>query len=61
MVMQEILCPLVESTTSIISSLGYVGIFFLMVLENALIPIPSEVVMPSSGLLVSVGKLGLLG
>ena len=59
--MQKILGPLVESTTSIISSLGYVGIFFLMVLESALIPIPSEVIMPFSGFLVSVGKLGLLG
>jgi membrane protein DedA with SNARE-associated domain len=61
MAIQEILGPLVQSTTSIISSLGYVGIFFLMVLESALIPIPSEVIMPFSGFLVSVGKLGLLG
>lgn len=61
MAVQEILGPLVQTTTSIISSLGYVGIFFLMVLESALIPIPSEVIMPFSGFLVSVGKLGLLG
>jgi membrane protein DedA with SNARE-associated domain len=61
MAIQEILGPLVQSTTSIISGLGYVGIFFLMVLESALIPIPSEVIMPFSGFLVSVGKLGLLG
>jgi len=61
MAIQEILGPLVQSTTSIISSLGYVGIFFLMVLESALVPIPSEVIMPFSGFLVSVGKLGLLG
>lgn len=61
MPIQEILAPLVQSTTSIISNLGYVGIFFLMVLESALIPIPSEVIMPFSGFLVSVGKLGLLG
>jgi membrane protein DedA with SNARE-associated domain len=61
MAIQEILGPLVQTITSIISSLGYVGIFFLMVLESALIPIPSEVIMPFSGFLVSVGKLGLLG
>jgi membrane protein DedA with SNARE-associated domain len=61
MAIHEILGPLVQYTTSIISSLGYVGIFFLMVLESALIPIPSEVIMPFSGFLVSVGKLGLLG
>jgi membrane protein DedA with SNARE-associated domain len=61
MAIQEILGPLVQTITSIISSLGYVGIFFLMVLESALIPIPSEVIMPFSGFLVSVGKLGMLG
>jgi membrane protein DedA with SNARE-associated domain len=61
MAIQEILGPLVQNITSIISSLGYVGIFFLMVLESALIPIPSEVIMPFSGFLVSVGKLGLPG
>jgi membrane protein DedA with SNARE-associated domain len=61
MAIQEIIGPLVQTTTSIISSMGYVGIFFLMVLESALIPIPSEVIMPFSGFLVSVGKLGLVG
>lgn len=61
MAIHEILVPLVQSITSIISNLGYGGIFFLMVLESALIPIPSEVIMPFSGFLVSVGKLGLVG
>ena len=37
---------------NIISSLGYGGIFFLMALESALIPIPSEIIMPFSGFLV---------
>ena len=57
----EILRPLVEFITSVISSLGYGGIFFLMILESALIPIPSEIIMPFSGFLVSTGKLGSVG
>jgi membrane protein DedA with SNARE-associated domain len=57
----EILRPLVEFITSVISSLGYGGIFFLMVLESALIPIPSEIIMPFSGFLASTGKLGSVG
>ncbi|MGA8913530.1 MAG: DedA family protein [Nitrososphaeraceae archaeon] len=57
----EILRPLVEFITSVISSLGYGGIFFLMILESALIPIPSEIIMPFSGFLASTGKLGSLG
>lgn len=39
-----------------ISTAGYLGIFVLMALESALIPIPSEVTMPFSGYLVSVGR-----
>jgi membrane protein DedA with SNARE-associated domain len=61
MAISEILAPLVQFISSIILNLGYVGIFFLMILESALVPIPSEVIMPFSGFLVSVGKLGLVG
>jgi membrane protein DedA with SNARE-associated domain len=57
LVLFEILAPLVDFITSQISNLGYVGIFFLMVLESALIPIPSEIIMPFSGFLVSEKKL----
>lgn len=57
----EILSPLVQSITSMISSLGYGGIFLLMILESALIPIPSEIIMPFSGFLVATGKLGSIG
>src|ERR687887_2322688 len=57
----EILKPLVEFITSVISIMGYPGIFFLMILESALIPIPSEIIMPFSGFLVSAGKLGSIG
>jgi membrane protein DedA with SNARE-associated domain len=53
----EILKPLVEFITSFIAHLGYAGIFSLMILESALIPIPSEIIMPFSGFLSSTGKL----
>ncbi len=57
----EILRPIVESITSIISTMSYPGIFFLMILESALIPIPSEIIMPFSGFLASTGKLSSVG
>ena len=50
-----------EFITSFIANLGYPGIFILMVLESALIPIPSEIIMPFSGFLVTAGKLGYIG
>lgn len=51
----EILKPVIDFVISIISGLGYPGIFLLMILESALIPIPSEIIMPFSGFLVSNG------
>ncbi|CAN5452017.1 DedA family protein [soil metagenome] len=51
----EILKPVIDFVISFISSLGYPGIFLLMILESALIPIPSEIIMPFSGFLVSNG------
>ena len=56
-VVLELLKPLIEFITSFIGQLGYSGIFFLMILESALIPIPSEIIMPFSGFLSSTGRL----
>jgi membrane protein DedA with SNARE-associated domain len=39
-----------------ISTLGYAGVFILMTMESALIPIPSEVTMPFSGSLIASGQ-----
>lgn len=44
----------------LISTTGYIGIFILMFLESALIPIPSEITMPFSGFLVSTGQLNFV-
>lgn len=60
MVTAEILGNLSNFIIQTISNSGYVGIFFLMVAESALIPIPSEVIMPFSGYLVSTGKFNVI-
>lgn len=44
---------------SFIETTRYLGIFILMALESALIPIPSEITMPFSGFLASKGILSL--
>src|SRR3989344_3026394 len=46
-----------EFIIQFIQSTGYVGIFILMTLESALIPIPSEVTMPFAGYLAHNGNL----
>ena len=46
----------------LISTLGYPGIIFLMALESACMPIPSEIVMPFAGYLVyAAGQPGFDG
>ena len=44
-----------------IENTGYLGIFILMTLESALVPIPSEITMPFAGFLVQRGELNLAG
>jgi membrane protein DedA with SNARE-associated domain len=45
---------------STISQLGYVGIFFLMMLESMILPVPSEFVMPFAGFLVAQGSFNVI-
>jgi len=46
---------------TVISTLGYPGIVLTMAIESALIPLPSEIIMPFSGYLVSTGRFSMLG
>ena len=45
----------------VIEGVGYVGIAFLMFLENVFPPIPSEVIMPLAGFTAAKGDLTLWG
>ncbi|HEY8085137.1 MAG TPA: DedA family protein, partial [Methylophilaceae bacterium] len=42
-----------------ISATGYLGVSSLMALESACIPLPSEIIMPFAGYLVSIGRFNL--
>lgn len=44
-----------------IGLLGYVGVALMMAIESACIPLPSEIIMPFSGYLVSTGRFSLFG
>jgi len=44
---------------AVISAGGYTGIAVLMAIESACIPLPSEIIMPFSGYLVSTGRFDL--
>jgi membrane protein DedA with SNARE-associated domain len=57
----SIVDPLVNFCTDLIGEIGYAGVFVLMTLESACIPIPSEATMLFAGFKVSDGDLTLLG
>ncbi len=44
---------------SVISSYTYVGIFLLMTLESASLPIPSEIILPAAGALSASGAINI--
>jgi membrane protein DedA with SNARE-associated domain len=44
-----------------ISTFGYTGIVITMAIESACIPLPSEIIMPFSGYLVSTGQFSMMG
>jgi len=46
-----------EYVTAFIAAVGYPGIFVLMALESMITPLPSELVMPFAGFLVSTNAL----
>src|SRR5713101_2107030 len=46
-----------NTIVSLLYQTGYLGVFLLMVAESATLPIPSEVVLPLGGYLVSQGRL----
>jgi membrane protein DedA with SNARE-associated domain len=46
-----------QNVTATVQSWGYVGLFVAMALESSSLPIPSEVILPFAGYLVSQGLL----
>jgi len=54
-----LIAALAQFIRSGISALGYGGIVWMMAVESACIPLPSEIIMPFSGFLVHEGRFSL--
>lgn len=52
---------MLDQITDAIAHFGYWGIALLMLLENVIPPIPSEVIMPLAGFAVAKGEMDMLG
>jgi membrane protein DedA with SNARE-associated domain len=59
--MNHIVASLAHFIIAVISASGYAGVVFLMGIESACIPLPSEIIMPFAGYLVHTGRLSLIG
>jgi membrane protein DedA with SNARE-associated domain len=57
----QVISAVASWIVGVISTTGYLGIVFLMAIESACIPLPSEVIMPFAGYLASIGKVSLIG
>ena len=56
---EQIIALAASWLVAVISAGGYGGIVLLMAIESACIPLPSEIIMPFAGYLVSTGDMNL--
>ena len=56
----DIINALGAAIVTVIGTTGYFGIAALMAIESMCIPLPSELIMPFAGYLVSTGQLSLI-
>jgi membrane protein DedA with SNARE-associated domain len=59
--LDQVISALAAWIVAVISATGYFGVMILMAIESACIPLPSEVIMPFAGYLVSIGQFSLIG
>jgi membrane protein DedA with SNARE-associated domain len=57
----SVIDPLVNAATDVIDAMGLAGVFVLMTLESACVPVPSEATMLFAGFNVHEGNLTLFG
>lgn len=61
MPLTELIESFLTSVTAVIAAMGYWGLGIGMAIESANIPLPSEVILPFGGYLVSTGRLEFWG
>jgi membrane protein DedA with SNARE-associated domain len=57
--LHQFIDPILEAIKNTVASWGYIGVAVMMAIESANIPLPSEAIMPTAGLLVQKGQMNL--
>lgn len=57
--LHHIIDPILHMIKDGVASWGYVGVVIMMAIESANVPLPSEAIMPTAGLLVQQGKMSI--
>ncbi len=55
--LHQLLDPILQMIKNGVASWGYAGVVLMMAIESANIPLPSEAIMPTAGLLVQQGQM----
>lgn len=55
----ELIDPILQMIKETVANWGYGGIVVMMAIESANIPLPSEAIMPTAGILVQQGKMNI--
>jgi membrane protein DedA with SNARE-associated domain len=58
--LDKLIAALATFVIAAISSMGLLGVVLMMAIESACIPLPSEIIMPFAGYLVSQGQFSLV-
>ena len=57
---QALFTDIIHWIVDTVGSLGYPGIFLLMLIESSFIPFPSEVIMIPAGYLAAKGEMNIV-
>jgi membrane protein DedA with SNARE-associated domain len=57
--LHQLIDPILQLVKDTIASWGYTGIVIMMAIESANIPLPSEAIMPTAGMLVHQQKMNI--
>lgn len=57
--LHQLIDPILQMIRDGVAQWGYIGVALMMAIESANIPLPSEAIMPTAGILVQTGKMNI--